>query len=94
MPDDKRSMQVLLLRYFAFLAERHGYGPGDNFEYALWDDLDGVPPPRRLVSNEEAAKVTRLAMATDSWVTYDVEAGMFKVIDMDEWMALLEKRGH
>jgi hypothetical protein len=91
---ERRKMQALLLSYVGLLAERHAVGPDENFEYQLWDDLDGNPPPLRFLSNEEAAELTFLAMRTDSWVTYDFETGMFKLIAMDEWFELLRKRGH
>ena len=93
-PQEEANMQALLLNYVSLLAERNGFAPGDLFEYKLWDDVDGLPPPLRYLSNDEAAEVTGLAMATDSWVAYDDDTRMFKLIPMDEWMQLLMKRGH
>jgi hypothetical protein len=33
------TIRHLLLSYVSLLAERESYGPGDGFEYVLWDDL-------------------------------------------------------
>jgi hypothetical protein len=38
----KRRMEDLLLSYIGFVAERNSFGPGDNFEYLLWDELHGL----------------------------------------------------
>jgi hypothetical protein len=42
------TIRHLLLSYVSLLAERESYGPGDGFEYVLWDDL--MRPVPELVS--------------------------------------------
>jgi hypothetical protein len=46
------------------------------------------------VSLEEAEEIIRLAVMTDSWVTYNDETCIWELIPMDEWEALLAKRRH
>jgi hypothetical protein len=91
--DERGHVRALLRDAVALLADRHGYAPEENFEYALWDDLQR-PEDLRLVSQEEAAVVTGVAMRGDSWVAYDLESGRFQAIDMDSWLMLLDTRGH
>jgi hypothetical protein len=93
-PQDIAAMQELLLSYVGLMAERHGFGPDDNFEYQLWDDLHGLIKDTQYVSVAEGKEIIWLAVQTDSWVTYDFETGMFKLIDMPVWEDLLTKRGH
>jgi hypothetical protein len=94
MRDTPRKMKELLLSYVNLLAERNGFAPGDNFEYKLWDTLQGTFEATEYVSIDEGVELVYLAVQTDSWVTYNVETRMFELIDMDEWKALLSKRGH
>ena len=84
----------LLLSYMGLLAERHSYGPDDNFEYLLWDDLKLGQGKTKLVTDQEASELVWLAIGTDSWVTYNLETGMFQLIEMDAWHMLLAKRDH
>jgi hypothetical protein len=92
MDEQIRKMRELLLSYVGLLAERHLYAPGDNFEYVLWDDLLKKNP--ELVDREEKAEIVTLIIRTDAWVTFDVDSGMFALIDIDAWRLLLQKRGH
>jgi len=46
------------------------------------------------VSIDEGVELVYLAVETDSWVTYNDDTRMFALIDMDEWKALLSKRGN
>jgi hypothetical protein len=94
MRDTPRKMKELLLSYVSLLAERNGFAPGDNFEYKLWDTLQGTFEATEYVSIDEGVEVVYLAVNTDSWVTYNDDTRMFELIDMDEWKALLSKRGH
>jgi hypothetical protein len=94
MSDEQRKMKALLLSYVSLLAERNGFAPGDNFEYELWDTLQGTFEETEYVSIEEGVEIVYLAVQTDSWVAYNDETRMFEVIDMDEWKELLRKRGH
>jgi hypothetical protein len=94
MSDEQRKMKALLLSYVSLLAERNGFAPGDNFEYELWDTLQGTFEETEYVSIEEGVEIVYLAVETDSWVTYNDDSRMFELIDMDEWKALLSKRGH
>jgi len=94
MSDDERQMKELLLSYVSLIAERNEFGPGDNFEYLLWDDLHGKFEDTKYVSFEEGHEIIFLATQTDSWVAYNDETRMFELIDMDAWEDLLSKRGH
>jgi hypothetical protein len=94
---DKReveTMKTLLLSYIGLMAERHAYGPGDGFEYLLWDHLRDHLMTPTLVSVEEAYEIVYLALYSHSWVTFNLETGMFEIIDLNAWRELLEKRGH
>jgi hypothetical protein len=91
---DLKTMQELLLSYVGLLAERHSRAPDENFEYDLWDDLHRDPQQLTLVSRPERNELIFLIINTDSWVTYNFDTGMFGLIDMDAWLALLSKRGH
>jgi hypothetical protein len=86
--------KALLLSYISLLAERNAFGPGENFEYKLWDTLHGKFEDTEYVTIEEGMEIVYLAATTDSWVTYNDETRMFELIDLDEWEALGEKRGH
>jgi hypothetical protein len=94
MSDEQRKMKALLLSYVSLMAERNSFGPGDNFEYLLWDDLHGKFEDTKYVTIEEGTEIIFLATQTDSWVAYNDDTRMFEVIDMDEWEDLLSKRGH
>jgi hypothetical protein len=41
MSDEIQKMKELLLSYVSLIAERNSFGPGENFEYKLWDTLHG-----------------------------------------------------
>jgi hypothetical protein len=86
------TLHRLLLSYVSLMAERHAYGPGDNFEFLLWDDLLLAKPT--LVSIEEKHELVSLIIRTDAWVTYDVERRMLRLIDIDAWRIVLENRDH
>jgi hypothetical protein len=94
MSEDPQKMQALLLSYISLMAERNSFGPGDNFEYLLWDDLHGRFEDTTYVSVEEGTEIIFLATQTDSWVAYNDQTHMFEVIDMDAWEDILSKRGH
>jgi hypothetical protein len=87
-------MKELLLSYIYFTAGRNGFAPGDNFEYQLWDTLNGPCDDTTYVSFDEGREIIRLALETDCWVTYNDETRMFELIDLDEWEELIKKRGH
>jgi hypothetical protein len=67
MNDQDRTIRRLLLSYVGLLAERESYGPGDGFEYVLWDDLMRPVPER--VSREERAELVSLrrGVRAPSW---------------------------
>jgi hypothetical protein len=92
MSQEDCTLHRLLLSYVSLMAERHAYGPGDNFEFLLWDDLLLAQP--KLVSIEEKHELVGLIIRTDAWVTYDVESGMCRLIDIDAWADVLEHRDH
>ena len=94
MRDTQQTMRELLLSYVSLIAERNSFGPGDNFEYKLWDDLHGRFEDTQYVSLEEGHEIIHLAVETNSWVTYNDETRMFELIDLDEWEALVSKREH
>jgi hypothetical protein len=94
MRDEQQKMKELLLSYVSLMAERHSFGPGDNFEYLLWDELHGRTTDAQYVSVEEGHEIIWLATNTDSWVCYNDDTRMFELIDMEEWEDLLSKRGH
>jgi hypothetical protein len=94
MSDEQRKMKEFLLSYVSLVAGRNGFAPGDNFEYKLWDTLQGTFEDTEYVSIDEGVEIVYLAVQTDSWVTYNDDTRMFELIDMDEWKALLRKRGN
>jgi len=94
MSDESQKMKELLLSYMGMVAERNAFGPGENFEYLLWDDLNGKFEDTKYVSIEEGVEIIFLATQSDSWVAYNDDTRMFELIDMDAWKELLSKRGH
>jgi hypothetical protein len=92
--DQEEKMRELLLSYVGLLAERHAYAPDEGFEYALWDDLSADRNRSDLVSAEERDELEFLVVRTNHFVTYNLETGMFQLIDLDEWKALLARRHH
>jgi hypothetical protein len=86
------TIRHLLLSYVSLLAERESYGPGDGFEYVLWDDL--MRPVPELVSREERAELASLVIMSDHWVSFNMQTGMLQLIDIDAWRSLLERRDH
>jgi hypothetical protein len=94
MPDDLEKMRALLVSYVSLVADRNAFGPGENFEYRLWDTLHGQLQDTQYVSIEEGEEIIMLAVRTDSWVTYNDETRRLEIIDMDAWEDLLSKRGH
>jgi len=94
MSGEQQKMKALLLSYVSLMAERNSFGPGDNFEYLLWDELHGLTTDAKYVSAEEGTEIIWLATNTDSWVAYNDDTRMFELIDMDAWEALLSKRGN
>jgi hypothetical protein len=90
----QETTRQLLLSYIGLLAEKHAYRPGDGFEYKLWDDLADHYDAPTLVSPAERDELVTPMLHTHCWVTYDLEAGTWQLIDIDEWKRLLEKRGH
>jgi hypothetical protein len=94
MGDEIAKMKELLLSYVSLIAERNAFGPGDNFEYLLWDDLHGRFEDTQYVSFEEGHEIIALAVRSDSWVAYNDNTRMFELIDMRAWEELLSKRNH
>jgi hypothetical protein len=94
MSDEIQKMKELLLSYVSLVAERNAFGPGENFEYLLWDTLHGSLANTDYVTLEEGTEIIFLATQTDSWVAYSDETRMFEIIDMDAWEELLKKRGN
>jgi hypothetical protein len=90
--NERETMQKLLLSYVGLMAERHAHGPGEGFEYKLFDDL--LRPTPTLVSAEEKDELTYLAESLQQWVSFDVETGMLQLVDFSEWEELLKRRGH
>jgi hypothetical protein len=82
----------LLLSHVGLIAEIHSYGPGDGFEFLLWDDLLLTKPT--LVSIEEKRELVSLIIRTDAWVSFDLETSMLQLIDIDAWRIVLENRDH
>jgi hypothetical protein len=82
----------LLLSFVGLLAERHAYGPGDGFEFVLWDDLLLKKPT--LVSTEEKKELVSLIIRTDAWVSFNLDTGMLQLIEIDAWRIVLEHRDH
>jgi len=92
MSQDDCTLTRLLLSYVGLLAERHAYGPGDGFEFLLWDDLLLVKPT--LVSIEEKTELVSLIIQTEAWVSFNLDTGMLQLIDLDAWRILLQNRDH
>ena len=92
MSRDDCTLTRLLLSYVGLLAERHAYGPGDGFEFLLWDDLLLKQPT--LVSREEKKELVSLIIRMDAWVSFNVDTGMLELIDIDAWADVLENREH
>jgi hypothetical protein len=92
MSRDDCTLTRLLLSYVGLLGERHAYGPGDGFEFVLWDDLLLVKPT--LVSREEKKELVSLIIRTDAWVSFNLETGMLQLIEIDAWRIVLENRDH
>jgi hypothetical protein len=91
---DLQKMRGLLLSYIGLILGRNGFAPEENFEYLPWDTLHGSFKDTRYVSIEEGDEIIRLAVMTDSWVTYNDETRIWELIPMDEWEQLLAKRQH
>jgi hypothetical protein len=68
MNDRIQKMKELLLSYVSLIAERNAFAPGDNFEYLLWDDLNGKINDTKYVSFDEGYEIIGLAVNTDSFV--------------------------
>jgi hypothetical protein len=92
MSRDDCTLARLLLSYVGLIAERHAYGPGDNFELLLWDDLLLDKP--RLVSIDEKKELVSLIIRCDAWVSFNLESSMLQLIDIDAWRIVLEHRDH
>jgi len=92
MSQDDCTLARLLLSYVGLLAERHAYGPGDNFELLLWDDLLLAKPT--LVSLDEKKELVSLIIRMDAWVSFNVDTGMLELIDIDAWADVMENRDH
>jgi hypothetical protein len=92
MRDRDRTIRELLLSYVGLLAERHAYGPGEGFEYALWDDL--LRPAPTLVSEDERGELVDLVLMSGCWVSFDLQTGMLQLLDVRDWVSLLERRDH
>jgi hypothetical protein len=86
------TLHRLLLSFVSLLAERHSYGPGDNFEFLLWDDLLLAKPT--LVSIDEKNELVSLIIRCDAWVSFNVQTLMLQLIDIDAWRIVLENRDH
>ena len=92
MSRDDCTLTNLLLSYVGLLAERHAYGPGDGFEFALWDDLQLAQP--RLVSLDEQQELVGLILRTDAWVSFNLDTAMLQLIELDAWRMVLRNRDH
>jgi hypothetical protein len=92
MSQEDCTLHKLLLSYVSLLAERHAYGPGDNFEFMLWDDLLLEKPT--LVSIDEKKELVGLIIRSDAWVSFNLDTGMLQLIDIDAWRIVLENRDH
>src|SRR4029434_3855284 len=88
MSRDDCTLTKLLLSYVSLLAERHAYGPGDGFEFALWDDLQRTNPT--LVSLDEKKELVSLIIRTDAWVSFNLDIAMLQLIELDAWRIVLE----
>ena len=85
MTDNKELMTLLLISYVSLIAERNAYGPGDGFEYLLYDEINGKNNPLRIVYKEEADEILSLMEETKTWVTFNDDTGMFDAIDLGIW---------
>jgi hypothetical protein len=92
MSHEDCTLHRLLLSYVSLMAERHAYGPGDGFEFALWDDLQLAQP--RLVSLDEQQELVGLILRTDAWVSFNLDTAMLQLIELDAWHIMLEHRDH
>jgi len=92
MIQDDCTLARLLLSYVSLLAERHSYGPGDGFEFLLWDDLRLTKPT--LVSLDEKKELVSLIIRCDAWVSFSLDTSMLQLIDIDAWRIVLENRDH
>ena len=92
MNQDDCTLTRLLLSFVGLLAERHAYGPGDGFEFVLWDDLLLKQPT--LLSTEEKQELVSLIIRMNAWVSFNVDTGMLELIDIDAWADVLEHREH
>jgi hypothetical protein len=92
MSRDDCTLTKLLLSYVGLLAERHAYGPGDGFEFLLWDDLHLAKPT--LVSLDEKYELVHLVTRTDAWVSFNMDTLMLQLIELDAWRIVLENRDH
>jgi hypothetical protein len=92
MSRDDGTLSRLLLSFVGLLAERHAYGPGDGFEFVLWDDLLLRQPT--LVSTEEKQELVSLIIRTNAWVSFNLETLMLQLIEIDAWCIVLENRDH
>jgi hypothetical protein len=92
MSQDDCTLARLLLSYVGLLAERHAFGPGDGFEFLLWDDLQRAKP--ELVSLDEKRELVFLIIRTDAWVSFNLETAMLQLIELDAWHIVLENRDH
>ena len=84
-----QTMDTLLLSYVSLLTERNAYGPGEGFEYVLWDQLN--LESSEMLSREERDELRFLVQRTKHWVTYNLESGKLELIDLQSWA---ESRGH
>jgi hypothetical protein len=92
MNRDDCTLAKLLLSFVGLLAERHAYGPGDGFEFVLWDDLLLVKPT--LVSIEEKTELVSLIIRMNAWGSFNVDTGMLELIGIEAWADVLETRDH
>jgi hypothetical protein len=92
MSEEDCTLHKLLLSYVSLLAERYSYGPGEGFEFRLWDDLLLAKPT--LVSVDEKNELVGLIIRTDAWVSFNIETGMLQLIDIDAWGIMLKNRDH
>jgi hypothetical protein len=92
MSQDDCTIGGILLNYVSLLAELNTYGPGDGFEFKLWDDLLLEKPT--LVEPDIKQELVSLIIRTDSWVSFNLETGMLQLIDIDAWRIVLENRDH
>jgi hypothetical protein len=92
MSRDDDTLRKLLVSYVGLLAERHACGPGDGFEFRLWDDLHRPKPT--LVSGDEKDELISLIIRTDAWVTFNLKRAMLQFIDLDAWRIVLKNRDH